>query len=189
MSERFGPGLTSLNITDGDIRPSVPAFKHSSRCSRRNLGMRNVFHNEDDSPLLVSSIDGISSWRRTPGALTELNNPRLAPDLPVFLIKSRNSPARACDPSDPYSSIRRKIKTVSNKCLRNIQRKKPERREKSSLEDNFDLESLDNKLREISEKCSKLKSVAEVSLPEQDLRVSETKADIEQNERFVKISR
>ena len=189
MTDRFDQGQTYLTVLDGDIRPPITAFNRPSHCSKRNLGMKNVFQNEDDSPLLVSSIDGISSWRRTPGALAELNNPRLAPDLPVFLIKSRNSPARPCDPSDPYSSIRRKIKTVSNKCLRNIQRKKPERREKSSLEDNFDLESLDNKLREISEKCSKLKSVAEVSLPEQDLRVSETKADIEQNERFLKISR
>ena len=66
---------------------------------------------------------------------------------------------------------------MSNKCLRNIQRKKEEPSEKSSSsEDKFDLESLDAKLREISEKCSELKSVAEVSLPGRDLTVSETKA-------------
>ena len=45
------------------------------------------------------------------------------------------------------------------------------------------MESLDNKLREISEKCSKLKSEAEVSLPGQDSTVSETKADIEHDQR------
>ena len=184
MTERFGRGSTSLAVLDGDIRPSAPAFRHSSDWRRRNQGRRNVFQNEDDCPLLVSSIDGISSWRQTPGALTEVNCPRLATDLPIFLIKSRNSPARPCDPSDPYSSIRRKIKTVSNKCLRNIQRKKAEPREKSSSsEDKFDLESLDNKLREISEKCSQLKSAAEVSLPGQDLTERETKAEIEQDQR------
>ena len=176
MTDRFDRGQTYLTVLDGDIRPSVPAFKHSSHCRNRNIGLKNVFQNEDDSPLLVSSIDGHSSWRQP-----EVNCPRLAPDLPIFLIKSRGSPApgRSDGPSDPYSSIRRKIKTVSNKCLRNIQRKKAEPREKSSpLEDNFDLESLDNKLREISEKCSKLKSAAEVPVA-----VSETKADIEHNER------
>ena len=184
MTDRFDQGQTYLTVLDGDIRPPITAFNRPSHCSKRNLGMKNVFQNEDDCPLLVSSIDGISSWRRTPGALAELNNPRLAPDLPVFLIKSRNSPARPCDPSDPYSSIRRKIKTVSNKCLRNIQRKKAEPREKSSpLEDNFDLESLDSKLREISEKCSQLKSAAEVSLSGRDFTVSETKADIEHDQR------
>ena len=181
MTDRFGGGQTCLTVVDGDVRPSVPAFKHSSHRRNTNPGLRNVFQNEEDAPLLVSSIAGLSSWRPT-----EVNCPRLAPDLPIFLIKSRSSPApaRSGDPSDPYSSIRRKIKTVSNKCLRNIQRKKAEPREKCSpSEDNFDLESLDSKLREISEKCSKLKSSAEVSLPGQDLTVSETKADIEHNQR------
>ena len=184
MTAMVGPGPgrhASLSVLDGDIRPSVPAFRHSSHCRRRNIGMKNVFQNEDDCPLLVSSIDGLSSWRQT-----EVNNsPRLPPDLPIFLIKSRNTPARSSDPSDPYSSIRRKLQTVSNKCLRNIQRKKAEPQEKSSpLEDNFDFQSLDNKLREISEKCSQLKSAAaEDSLPGRDLTVSETKADIEHDQR------
>ena len=179
MTDRFGPGQTSLTVLDGDIRPPVTAFKRSSHCSKRNLGMKNVFQNEDDCPLLVSSIDGISSWRPS-----EVSCPRPPPDLPIFLIKSRSSPARPCDPADPYSSIRRKIKTVSSKCLRNIQRKKAEPREKSSpLEDNFDLESLDSKLREISEKCSQLKSAAEVSLSSREFTVSETKADIEHDQR------
>ena len=184
VTGRFGPGHSSLAVLDGDMRASVPAFRHSSHCRKRNQGQRNVFQNEDDSPLLVTSIDGISSWRQTQAALTEVPCPRLAPDLPIFLIKSRNSPARPSHPSDPYSSIRRKIKTVSNKCLRNIQRKKEEPSEKSSSsEDKFDLESLDTKLREISEKCSELKSAAEVSLPGRDLTVSETKADIEHDQR------
>ena len=158
---------------------------------QRNVGLRNVFHNEDDCPLLVSSIDGLSTL---PGPAHKDHLywpptfPHLPTDCPVFLIKSRHTPATQHRghferPSDPYSSIRRKIKSVSDKYFRNIQRKNPESIENSSLEDKFDFKNLDSQLREISEKCCQLKCEAELSLSEQDLTVCQTEAQIEQDQR------
>ena len=174
----------SLAVLDGDYaRPSLSRFKRPSHFKQTNLGVRNVFQNEDDSPLLVSSIHNISQLS---GASSKDNLcwpptfAHLRSDYPIFLIKSKNLPGHreiSERPSDSYNSIRRKIKSVSEKFyLRNIREKNTESIENSSL-DKFDLKDLDSKLREISETPSP------PLLPDQDLTVCQTEAEIEDHKR------
>ena len=218
MVERSG--YTSLDILDGDcVRPtsdkSRPPVKHPSqlRQGQPYLSLGNFFHNEDDSPLLVTSIDGISTQSRLsgPASLSSSTFSLLTPDTPQFFVKSRTvSPAKesfqGISPATPYNSIRKRLKSVSIKYLksRQQQKKKPENVETSSVDESssfqskFDFLNIDSKLREISEKCSQLKSEAEESISrmeenreereeqkekEEDFSITKTEAQIEYNKR------
>jgi len=143
----------------------------------------NFFENEDDSPLLVTSIDGISTQvcrvsglHSGPSSLDQdLLEPSqfslLTPESPQFMVKSRNgSPAKestaaSIHPATPYNSIRKRIKSVSIKYLKHRQKKKGEKANKPSFEDSantsFEFFNTESKLTEISQKCSQLKSEAE----------------------------
>ena len=245
MVERSG--YTSLDILDGDcVRPSRgQAQPSASNCDNglksltkhpipsqhqgqafMSLG-HNFFHNEDDSPLLVTSIDGIStqSLRMSgPSSLERdylssstfsLLTPAPGRETPQFLVKSRNgSPSKesysGTNPATPYNSIRKRIKSVSIKYLKNRQRKKSEKMDKNNFEDgvvsgsggsSFDFLNIDTKLKEISEKCSQLKTEAEQSISrlemadaakeeeeergdnKEDFSVSQTEAQIEYSRR------
>lgn len=252
MVERAG--YTSLDILDGDcVRPgprtqasncdtSLKAVTKlppsgSSTTSRQSGGggggggymsLGTFFHNEDDSPLLVTSIDGLSAAGSAvslggrvsgPASLERdlLSSstfslltpaPRSCTDPPHLLVKSRNpSPAKEggytlSSPATPYNSIRKRIKSVSIKYLKNRQRKKSEKIESGQLEEaavvgpNFDFLNIDTKLKEISEKCSQLKCEAEQSISrlemaevearagnKEDFSVSQTEAQIEYSRR------
>ena len=230
MVERSG--YTSLDILDGDcVRPagppvscdnSRPAAKHPSQLRQGqggHLSLGNFFHNEDDSPLLVTSIDGISTQASRVSGPSSLERDLLSsstfslltPDTPQFFVKSRTvSPAKesfpGLSPATPYNSIRKRLKSVSIKYLKSRQKKKPDKVEDSSVDDSssfqskFDFLNIDSKLREISEKCSQLKSEAEESISrmedqdqkekkekEEDFSISKTEAQIEYTQRFVKI--
>ena len=247
MVERSG--YTSLDILDGDcVRPAQAArgqashcdsglksvTKHPSASQHQGQGFMSLghsfFHNEDDSPLLVTSIDGIStqsSLRMSgPSSLERdylssstfsLLTPAPGPETPQFLVKSRNgSPSKesysGTNPATPYNSIRKRIKSVSIKYLKNRQRKKSENKmDKNNLEDgggvggggsgsSFDFLNIDTKLKEISEKCSQLKTEAEQSISrlemadaakqeegrsedKEDFSVAQTEAQIEYSRR------
>ena len=217
MVERSG--YTSLDILDGDcVRPtsekSRPPVKHPSqlRQGQPHLSLGNFFHNEDDSPLLVTSIDGISTQSRVsgPASLSSSTFSLTTPDTPQFFVKSRTvSPAKesfqGISPATPYNSIRKRLKSVSIKYLksRQQQKKKPENVETSSVDESssfqskFDFLNIDSKLREISEKCSQLKSEAEESISRleenreeqkekaEDFSITKTEAQIEYNKRYV----
>ena len=198
MVERSG--YTSLDILDGDcVRPTSdktrPPVKHPSqlRQGQGHLSLGNFFHNEDDSPLLVTSIDGISTQSRLsgPASLSSSTFSLLTPDTPQFFVKSRTvSPAKesfqGISPATPYNSIRKRLKSVSIKYLksRQQQKKKSENVETSSVDESssfqrkFDFLNIDSKLREISEKCSQLKSEAEESIS----RMEENREDRENME-------
>ena len=200
MVERSG--YTSLDILDGDCvrTPSMSVSRDSSggrqgSVEKKGGGLKSVtkhpvtsrqgylslgsfFHNEDDSPLLVTSIDGISAQSHRvqgPSSLSASTFSLMTPaDTPSFFVKSRTvSPSKesslGASPATPYNSIRKRIKSVSIKYLKNRQRKKSDKLEKSTIEDpvtvsNYDYLSIDTKLKEISEKCSQLKSEAEQSI-------------------------
>jgi hypothetical protein len=144
----------------------------------------NFFENEDDSPLLVTSIDGISTQvhrvsglHSGPSSLDQdLLEPSqfslLTPESPQFMVKSRNgSPAKesstgSIHPATPYNSIRKRIKSVSIKYLKHRQKKKGEKVNKPSFEDSANtsfefFNNTDSKISEISQKCPQLKSEAE----------------------------
>ena len=168
---------SSLDIFDGEyFRPpvsSVSTYKCPSQFKQKNIGLRNVFQNEDDCPLMVSSIDGISTQFRA-SSMENLFCPsyqHLPPELPIFLIKSKAAHTE-------IKSIRRKIKTVSTKCFRNIQRKKRDSNRnvlEENLPTNFDFKNVKSKLRE--------KSGTERSLSEHDSTVCQTEAQIENHQR------
>ena len=243
MVERSG--YTSLDILDGDcVRPHQVSRGQPQPASNCDSGLKavtkhpitsqhqgqafmslghNFFHNEDDSPLLVTSIDGIStqSLRMSgPSSLERdylssstfsLLTPAPGPETPQFLVKSRNgSPSKesysGTNPATPYNSIRKRIKSVSIKYLKNRQRKKSEKMDKNNFEDgvvsgsgsSFDFLNIDTKLKEISEKCSQLKTEAEQSISrlemadaakeeerdnKEDFSVSQTEAQIEYSRR------
>ena len=215
MVERSG--YTSLDILDGDcVRPptdkSRPPVKQPSQLRQGHLSLGNFFHNEDDSPLLVTSIDGISTQSRGPSGPASLSSSTfslLTPDTPQFFVKSRTvSPAKesfqGISPATPYNSIRKRLKSVSIKYLKSRQqqqKKKPENVETSSVDESssfqnkFDFLNIDSKLREISEKCSQLKSEAEESISRleetgeedkektEDFSITKTEAQIEYNKR------
>ena len=220
MVERSG--YSSLDILDGDcVRPppdkARPPVKHPSQLRQGHLSLGNFFHNEDDSPLLVTSIDGISTQARGvagPASLSSSTFSLLTPDTPQFFVKSRTvSPAKesfqGLSPATPYNSIRKRIKSVSIKYLKSRQqqqqqnKKKPENVETSSVDESssfqskFDFLNIDSKLREISEKCSQLKSEAEESISRleenreeqkekaEDFSITKTEAQIEYNKRYV----
>lgn len=240
MVERSG--YTSLDILDGDCVRSAQPIRGQTRSSPSNcdsslksvtkqpgtsqhhgqgfmsLG-NNFFHNEDDSPLLVTSIDGISTQSlrmSSPSSLERdylssstfsLLTPTPGPETPQFLVKSRNgSPSKetysGTNPATPYNSIRKRIKSVSIKYLKNRQRKKSEKMDLNNFEEgidsgsggsSFDFLNIDTKLKEISEKCSQLKTEAEQSISrleiadaakeerdnKEDFSVSQTEAQIE----------
>jgi len=198
-------GYTSLDILDGDCVRSgshvshVSAHATSPNCdtnlksvtqppSRHGyMSLGNFFHNEDDSPLMVTSIDGISTQAHRVGGPSSLERDYLSsstfslltPETPTFLVKSRNvSPAKenfsTTNPATPYNSIRKRIKSVSIKYLKNRQKKKAEKSDhnaeakqedaSNSNQPNFDFLNIDTKLKEISQKCSQLKSEAEQSI-------------------------
>ena len=227
MVERSG--YTSLDILDGDcVRPaggsscdkSRPTSKHPSqlRQGQGHLSLGHFFHNEDDSPLLVTSIDGISTQASRVAGPSSLERDLLSsstfslltPETPQFFVKSRTvSPAKesfpGLSPATPYNSIRKRLKSVSIKYLKNRQKKKTDKAENSSLDESstfqskFDFVNIDSKLREISEKCSQLKSEAEESISrmeenkketkggeEEEFSISKTEAQIEFTQRFVK---
>ena len=197
-------GNTSLDLLDGDCVLQVPPYNSSlSRLPRHHghhaptnqfssikrqgyssLGhvRTNFFENEDDSPLLVTSIDGISTQvhrvsglHSGPSSLDQdLLEPAqfslLTPEYSQFMVKSRNgSPAKesstsSIHPATPYNSIRKRIKSVSVKYLKHRQKKKGEKVNKPSFEDsaNTSFEFFNNsEISEISEKCSQLKSEVE----------------------------
>jgi len=195
-------GYTSLDLLDGDcVRQLATCDSALTRASRHHgqpnqfssikrqgyssLGhMRtNFFENEDDSPLLVTSIDGISTQvcrvsglNSGPSSLDQdLLEPTqfslLTPESPQFMVKSRNgSPAKessagSIHPATPYNSIRKRIKSVSIKYLKHRQKKKGEKTQKGSFEDSantsFEFFNAENKLSEISQKCAQLKAEAE----------------------------
>ena len=221
MVERSG--YTSLDILDGDCVRSVatsscdnsrPASKPASqlRQGQGHLSLGNFFHNEDDSPLLVTSIDGISTQASRvagPASLSSSTFSLLTPETPQFFVKSRTvSPAKenfpGLSPATPYNSIRKRLKSVSIKYLKSRQKKKPDKadnageEETSSTQSKFDFLNIDSKLREISEKCSQLKSEAEESISrmeenheeekekeEEEFSISKTEAQIEFTQRFV----
>ena len=236
MVERSG--YTSLDILDGDCVRSVPTSscdtsrptsKHPSqlRQGQAHLSLGTFFHNEDDSPLLVTSIDGISTQSsRVAGPaglerdmLSSSTFSLLTPETPQFFVKSRTvSPAKetfpGLSPATPYNSIRKRLKSVSIKYLKSRQKKKPDKPETGGGEENsvtqnkFDFLNLDSKLREISEKCSQLKSEAEESISrmeenrdekkekeeeeneveEEEFSISKTEAQIEFTQRYVSSS-
>jgi len=197
-------GYTSLDLLDGDCVRQLPScdsslsrlprhhappgnqFSSIKRQGYSSLGhvRTNFFENEDDSPLLVTSIDGISTQvhrvsglHSGPSSLDQdLMEPTqfslLTPESPQFMVKSRNgSPAKesstsSIHPATPYNSIRKRIKSVSIKYLKHRQKKKGEKVNKPSFEDsaNTSFEFFNNtesKISEISEKCSEIKSEAE----------------------------
>jgi len=195
-------GYTSLDLLDGDCVRQLPncdtslnrlprhhgssnQFSSIKRQGYSSLGhMRtNFFENEDDSPLLVTSIDGISTQvcrvsglHSGPSSLDQdLLEPAqfslLTPESPQFMVKSRNgSPAKessasSIHPATPYNSIRKRIKSVSIKYLKHRQKKKGEKVNKTSFEDSantsFEFFNTESKFEEISQKCSQLKSEAE----------------------------
>ena len=174
-------------MLDGDyVRPPLYTFKRPSHFKQRNLGFRNVFQNEDDSPLLVSNIDCHSSVSGAPPRESLYWSPTRpllssSSDFPIFLIKSKNLPAdreHTQRSTDSYSSIRRKIKSVSDKFyFKNIGQKHTESIENSSL-DKFDLKDLDSELKEISETRS------QSLLSDQDFTVCQTEAQIEYDKRY-----
>jgi len=200
MVERSG--YTSLDLLDGDCvrqpatcdtslhRPKHQTgqsnqFSSIKRQGYSSLGhvRTNFFENEDDSPLLVTSIDGISTQvcrvsglHSGPSSLDQdLLEPGqfslLTPESPQFMVKSRNgSPAKestasSIHPATPYNSIRKRIKSVSIKYLKHRQKKKGEKSNKASFEDSantsFEFFNTEGKLTEISQQCSQLKSEAE----------------------------
>ena len=243
MVERSG--YTSLDILDGDcVRPAQPirgqtqssasncdsslksVTKHPGTSQHQGQGFMSLghhfFHNEDDSPLLVTSIDGISTQSRRisgPSSLERDNlssstfsllTPTPGPETPQFLVKSRNgSPSKESysrtNPATPYNSIRKRIKSVSIKYIKNRQRKKSEKMDTNNFEEgasgsggsSFDFLNIDTKLKEISEKCSQLKTEAEQSIArlemadaakeerdnKEDFSVSQTEAQIEYSRR------
>merc|ERR550532_3454695 len=81
-------------------------------------------------------------------------------EMPQFLVKSTNvSPSKesftGTNPATPYNSIRKRIKSVSIKYLKNRQKKKSDKIDQPHLEDasqsSFDFLNIDTKLKEISE--------------------------------------
>ena len=179
-------------------------MKHHPAHGTRHAGylsLGNFFHNEDDSPLMVTSIDGISTQAHRLAAAGHSSLERdylssstfslLTPESPQFLVKSRNvSPSKesfsGTNPATPYNSIRKRIKSVSIKYLKNRQKKKSEKIDKNSLEEanpaNFDFLNIDTKLKEISEKCSQLKTEAEQSISRLDTKHIEDEDDDEDGE-------
>eukprot|EP00092_Neocalanus_flemingeri_P006642 GFUD01007166.1.p1 GENE.GFUD01007166.1~~GFUD01007166.1.p1 ORF type:complete len:727 (+),score=169.88 GFUD01007166.1:715-2895(+) len=196
-------GYTSLDLLDGDCvrQPASNCDtslnrlpKHSGQSNQfssikrqgySSLGhvRTNFFENEDDSPLLVTSIDGISTQvcrvsglHSGPSSLDQdMLEPAqfslLTPESPQFMVKSRNgSPAKestgsSIHPATPYNSIRKRIKSVSIKYLKHRQKKKGEKNNKPSFEDlantSFEFFNTESKPTETSQKCSQSKSEAE----------------------------
>ena len=220
MVERSG--YTSLDILDGDCVRSPTGGHVSSTVTSSNcdtnlksvtqkhphhprqgyLSLGNFFHNEDDSPLLVTSIDGISTQSHRVAGPSSLERDYLSsstfslltPESPQFLVKSRNvSPSKesfsGTNPATPYNSIRKRIKSVSIKYLKNRQKKKSDKIDKPHLEEasqsSFDFLNIDTKLKEISEKCSQLKCEAEQSISRLEIHedaASDADADEEEED-------
>ena len=164
-------GFNTLDIVDGDCvreeEDEYPASLRSthSHCSplRRfgygNIpqGRSNFFENDDDSPLLVSSIDGISTqvsrptgYVSGPSSLeqdlllrSDSQFSLLTPSSPFSLVKTRSdlSPSKQGSIANlslgsPYSSIRKRIKSVSMKYLKMMPRRTNSKLAHDSLEEN-----------------------------------------------------
>lgn len=145
-------GFTTLDIVDGDcVRvepdeylaqyrpPSASQFTPHRRYGYGSLtqGRSNFFENDDDSPLQVSSIDGIrtnltrpeyssgpSSFEQDLLVRSDSQFSLLTPS-PFALVKTRGdySPGKNGSTLNlalgtPYSSIRKRIKSVSMKYLK-----------------------------------------------------------------------
>ena len=151
-------GFTTLDLLDGDcVKDEGEESNYSStynilyRCSGKTTPLKrigrigsliptknqrsNFFENDDDTPLQVSSIDGLSTQVSRPGLNTgpcsveddfiERCNGQfslLTPSSPMYSVKTMSSTRQSNSivnlAATPYSSIRKRIKSVSMKYLK-----------------------------------------------------------------------
>ena len=148
-------GFTTLDIVDGDcVRDELDdefcraagysPLRRAGYGSLTQNSRANFFENDDDSPLMVSSIDGLSTQVNRPGLNSGPSS--LEQDLlvrsdsqfslmtpsPLALVKTRGdlSPAKQGSIVNlalgtPYSSIRKRIKSVSMKYLKMMPKRIP----------------------------------------------------------------